>query len=83
MTLAIPRINEFAEKFYRRFLRQDKPSTDACPDMDDQFIRRRQQYRSKHPETIQVGAAFVRRQKRGDERSSAVKAYPFWIVKTW
>jgi hypothetical protein len=61
MTLATPRINEFAEKFYLRFLRQDKLSADVCSAMYDQFIHQMQQYRRKYPEKVRVTSSFVRR----------------------
>ncbi|MBN2351382.1 MAG: hypothetical protein JXD23_02355 [Spirochaetales bacterium] len=61
MTLATPRINEFAERFYLRFLRQDKLLADVCSDIYDRFIRQMRQYRRKHPEKVRVNASFVRR----------------------
>jgi hypothetical protein len=61
MTLATPRINEFAEKLYLRFIRNETLSADACSEMYDKFIHRMKEFRRKHPEKVKVSAAFVRR----------------------
>ena len=61
MTLATPRINEFAERLYLRFIRNETLSADACSEMYDKFIHRMKQFRKNHPEKVKVSAAFVRR----------------------
>jgi hypothetical protein len=64
MTLNTANINRYGEKLYRQLSRSSFLGADACADAYAMFVRRMKKYRERHPETVRVSDAFMKKCER-------------------